>query len=506
MVPEARVNLRGRIETLLAALHSPVPERSGDILPVLESALTPVAPGELWLALAVLTGELPDSTLVVRTLRAARLDGPLPALADVLSESLVCSGLLEAEDWPEVEVVTEQVVVDLHHTSQTEVTTGIQRVARETARRWVAHHDVMLVRWTRDLRALRRLTPDEVVWALEGPLVLNECRVASSTSAVHDNINHTPPAEVVVVPWRCTQVVPELPAEPQQARRYQSLATYSGSRMGVIGYDLVPLMSSETSADGMAEGFALYLTAVAHFDRIAAISEAAATEYNGWRDMLTGSARVGPEIRAIALTVQTHVPSDASIRAAHDLMTVGSLPVVLAVGSHEPRKNHLAVLHAAELLWREGLEFSLTFVGGHSWKGAAFEAQVLALQSAYRPVQTIRALSDDLLWAAYRVAYCTIFVSTHEGYGLPIAESLASGTPVITSNFGSMLEIARLGGSIVVDPTDDHGIADALRQILQDQVLRDRLAAEAARLRWRSWDEYASEVWGFLVDDLPPTG
>jgi 3-methyladenine DNA glycosylase/8-oxoguanine DNA glycosylase len=69
-----------------------------------------------------------------------------------------------------------------------------------------------------------------------------------------------------------------------------------------------------------------------------------------------------------------------------------------------------------------------------------------------------------------------------------------------------MLEIARLGGSIVVDPTDDHGIADALRQILQDQVLRDRLAAEAARLRWRSWDEYASEVWGFLVDDLPPTG
>ncbi len=48
--------------------------------------------------------------------------------------------------------------------------------------------------------------------------------------------------------------------------------------------------------------------------------------------------------------------------------TIGSLPIVLAVGSHEPRKNHLAVLHAAELLWREGLLFTLTFVGGHSWK------------------------------------------------------------------------------------------------------------------------------------------
>ena len=495
--PETRSSLFRRIRTLLESLGHLAWIDDRDLLPTLGSVLESAGSEELWLALAVLTGELPDSTTFVQTLRAARLDGSLPALSD----ALVLTGQLEEEHWPDVEVVTGRVVVDLHHTSQTEVTTGIQRVARETARRWAADHDLLLVRWTRRFRGLRRLTSDEVEWALHGPRPIAAAeRIAKATLAGKDATGEPIVIEGTLIPWRCTILVPELPAEREQARRYQALATHSGSRTGVIGYDLVPIMSSETSADGMAEGFALYLAAAAHFDRLAAISEAAATEYSGWRSMLGGSARVGPEVRAISLTVEAHVPSDASMSAARDTMTIGTLPMILAVGSHEPRKNHLAVLHAAELLWREGLEFSLTFVGGHSWKGAAFTAQVQALQAAYRPVQTIRALSDDLLWAAYRVAYFTVFVSTHEGFGLPIAESLASGTPVVTSNFGSMAEIADRGGSMTVNPADDAAIADAFRQLLQDRALRHRLADEAVGLHWRNWDDYAAEVWDFLVN------
>ena len=169
------------------------------------------------------------------------------------------------------------------------------------------------------------------------------------------------------------------------------------------------------------------------------------------------------------------------MRQARDLLGIGTLPIVLAVGSHEPRKNHLALLHAAELLWREGLLFNLVFVGGNSWNSAAFDAQVDTLRQANRPVQTILGLPDDLLWAAYRQAYCTVFPSLHEGFGLPVAESLASGTPVITSNFGSMRDLARHGGALLVDPRNDHDLTDALRQLLLDPALRDRLAAQAAR-------------------------
>ena len=90
--------------------------------------------------------------------------------------------------------------------------------------------------------------------------------------------------------------------------------------------------------------------------------------------MLAGTGLPGPDIRCIPLPVHAEIPSDAALGQARDLLGIGTLPIVLAVGSHEPRKNHLAVLHAAEVLWREGLLFTLVFVGGHSWNSAAFDS------------------------------------------------------------------------------------------------------------------------------------
>lgn len=478
--------LARRITTILAALGQPSVEADG-LLSALASTLEGAGPEELWLALSVLTATFPDRRAVLRALRHSRLDGAVPAL----SQALVDSGQWKSSDWPVVEVVTGSTVVDLHHTSEFHVTTGIQRVVRETVRRWHRDHELLLVGWTRGFGGMRRLSSEEAGRALHG---VRRFPVAGAVAADGDGV-----VQSVLVPWRCTVLLPELAAEGERALRYHAMAWYARSAMAVIGYDCVPLMASETSADGMAAGFDLYLAALAKFDRLAAISDAAAQEFMGWRAMLAGSGRTGPDIRSIGLTVEPQNPSDASVQAARDLITIGSLPVVLAVGSHEPRKNHLAVLQAAELLWRDGIEFTLTFVGGQAWKSEVFTAQVEALQAAHRPVQTIRALPDELLWAAYRVAYCTVFVSVHEGFGLPVAESLASGTPVVTSNSGTMLEIAGRGGAIVVDPADDDAIAAALRRLLLQPALRDRLGEEGSSIEWRSWDDYAGEVWAYLT-------
>jgi glycosyltransferase involved in cell wall biosynthesis len=161
-------------------------------------------------------------------------------------------------------------------------------------------------------------------------------------------------------------------------------------------------------------------------------------------------------------------------------------------------------LHAAEILWREGVQFNLVFVGGNSWNSTQFDAQVELLRRRNRPVQTILALSDDLLWAAYRLAYCTVFASLHEGFGLPVAESLASGTPVITSDFGSMSELSSQGGAIQVDPRSDSELTDALRRLLLDKSLRSQLASEASKVRMRSWEDYAAATWLYLVEGEDP--
>ena len=82
-------------------------------------------------------------------------------------------------------------------------------------------------------------------------------------------------------------------------------------------------------------------------------------------------------------------------------------------------------------------------------------------------------------------------------------ESLAAGTPVITSRFGSMAELAEGGGALTVDPRDDHDLRDAMRALLTDDALHLRLREEAAARPPRTWDTYAAELAAFLLDPLP---
>ncbi len=89
---------------------------------------------------------------------------------------------------------------------------------------------------------------------------------------------------------------------------------------------------------------------------------------------------------------------------------------------------------------------------------------------------------------------------------MPVAESLASGTPVITSNFGSMLECTRSGGALLIDPRDTTDLTNALRRLLEDRALHQRLSTEAANTPIRTWDDYAAEVWDYLVEGRPPGG
>lgn len=433
---------------------------------------------QVWLTLAVLTGRLPERTTVVESSRWSEFDDGRTlwrTVAELTTD--------ESAGW-DLRVATDEVLVDVAHTASTVLTTGIQRVARLTTRRWLRDEACTPVSWSHGFQSLRELTEVERQRIEEG--------TAEEDVAAR-------PAATVVVPWHATYVLPELAAEPARSARLLALAELTDNRTGVIGFDCVPITSAETTQLGFAGVFAGNLAAVRFFDRIATISRAARTEYSGWRDMLSAIGLPGPRIEAVQLPVEVATPTDEDLRAARARFMVGRLPLVLVVGSHEPRKNHLAVLHAAELLWREGLMFSLSFVGGNSWGGEGFTRRLAELQRAGRPVDSESRLSDGRLWAAYRLARFTVFPSLNEGFGLPVAESLAAGTPAITSDFGSMVEIAAEGGALTVDPHDDHAIAEAMRRLLTDDTLHATLSHDARRRPVRTWDHYAAEAWDFLT-------
>ena len=228
-------------------------------------------------------------------------------------------------------------------------------------------------------------------------------------------------------------LIPELAADPPRATRYRALArTGIAARLGLIGHDTLPLTAADTAPPGMSEAFAGYLGFVrAAADRVSCNSSTTAASFDGVVTLARSQGLQGPIVTAHLLPVE--VPEAAPDDQEHE---AGRPPLVLVVGSHEPA-DHVAVLLAAERLWRAGLAFRLTFIGGNGWRAERFHAVVDQLRRAGRPVEVLLDQTEDALFAAYRQARFTVFPSIAEGFGLPIVESLLSGTPVITSSYGT---------------------------------------------------------------------
>ncbi|MHB1173114.1 MAG: glycosyltransferase, partial [Lacisediminihabitans sp.] len=393
----------------------------------------------VWLALAVLARALPTEAAVRAAHRRLRSSSALD-----LVKSAIALGSSGSRRHRSVELLHDAVIVDVRHTAETDLATGIQRVARETVRRWSAWHELTLVTWIDDGTAMRRLTDAERSTALHG------------TPPLHGSTRKSDMK--IVVPVGGTYLLPELAAEVWRTERVSALAQLGHIRSGVIGFDCVPITTAETTGDGMPGAFSRNLGAVAHMSKVGTISDAAATEYRGWRDMLGAAGKSGPDIQSVVLAAEARDATVADQEEFASLAELDELPLILVVGSHEPRKNHMAVLYAAELLWREGLNFRLVFVGGNSWNSMDFLDSIARLRDEGRAIDALSSLPDNLLWAAYRLARFTVFPSINEGFGLPIAESLSCGTPVVTSNYGSMREIGEGHGALLVDPRDDRQI------------------------------------------------
>ena len=146
---------------------------------------------------------------------------------------------------------------------------------------------------------------------------------------------------------------------------------------------------------------------------------------------------------------------------------------VLAVATLEPRKNLSRAVEAAR---RAGVE--LRVVGARGWGGVDVPGWV-------------GELPDDELAAAYRGARCVLYPSLYEGFGLPVLEAMACGTPVVTSAGTAMEEVAD-SAAVLVDPLDPDAIAEG---IAEADARRDELVPLGlARARELTWDRAANAV------------
>lgn len=159
-------------------------------------------------------------------------------------------------------------------------------------------------------------------------------------------------------------------------------------------------------------------------------------------------------------------------------------PYLLFVGSIQPRKDPLAAVDALAAL---NGELRLVLAGPEAAGAAEVRARVAALGLEPR-VEFRGYVGKDELASLYRGAECLVFPSRYEGFGLPVLEAMASGTPVVATATTSVPEVAG-DAAILVPPGDAEALADGVRRAL---AARDELrAAGLARAASFTWAETA---------------
>jgi glycosyltransferase involved in cell wall biosynthesis len=201
--------------------------------------------------------------------------------------------------------------------------------------------------------------------------------------------------------------------------------------------------------------------------------------------------RADPDgISVITPAVEPRFRREDAVARLDDVRARYRLPdrFILGLGTLEPRKNFVRLIAAFGQLVREtDLPHALVIGGKPGWLYQDIYRQANQEDLAGR-VLFPGFVADEDLPALYSLADVFVFPSLYEGFGIPVLEAMACGTPVVTSNNSSLPEAAG-NAALMVEATDSTGLAEAIAKTLDDTELSRRMIAagydQASRFTWQ---------------------
>lgn len=280
------------------------------------------------------------------------------------------------------------------------------------------------------------------------------------------------------------------PFEPAPIDRVWPSAV-RGLPLVVTVHDLIPFVLTDLYLRNARElrWYRTRLELVKRAERVVAVSQSTA-------DDVIEHAEVAPE-RIVVVgegPAERFRPADdraAALRALQRDLPEVQAGFVLYPGGMDPRKNIVRLLEAYSGLPSALRERHQLVVAGHlaAWDRRELD-RLLRELALTEDVLFPGYLPDEALLLLYQCAFLTVFPSLYEGFGLPVAESIACGTPVIASNTSSIPELIE-NDEALFDPEDPGSIRETLARALEDGVFLETL--RGARLDDRhSWAEAAS--------------
>lgn len=243
-------------------------------------------------------------------------------------------------------------------------------------------------------------------------------------------------------------------------------------------HDLIPLRLPFTTLDNKRYMLRLLRKIAAQADHIVTVSE------HSKRDIIkilnVDERRVTNTYQAVVLPEKyAQMPEIEMANRLTSLFGIECYEYLLFFGALEPKKNISRLIDA---YLSSSVTLPLLIVGGEGWQTESEQRLLRQLQEAQRPrnnngrrIQRIDYVTQATLITLIRGARAVVFPSLYEGFGLPVLEAMALGTPVITSTESSVPEVAG-DAAVLVDPYDTAAITRAINTVVADDGLRVELS------------------------------
>lgn len=283
----------------------------------------------------------------------------------------------------------------------------------------------------------------------------------------------------------------------------KELKEFSIARIITI-YDLTPIHYPQLCSDRTIKQFHRILSSIDHHhDWVICISEATKQDFCTYTKMNGNRVFVVP---LAAADIFKPMPYSDEALLQSNRYNLNKKPYLLSLSTLEPRKNLDFLITCFLRLMREqpSLDINLVLVGTNGWKNKRIFEVISRFPDLQDHIIFTGFLPDQDLVSIYNGALGFVYPSFHEGFGLPPLEALQCGVPVITSNTSSLPEVVGDAG-IMIDPTDEDALCQAMLNLINDGALRAELSQKglerAKQFSWAKCAETTVEVYRIAAEN-----
>ena len=253
-------------------------------------------------------------------------------------------------------------------------------------------------------------------------------------------------------------------------------------------YDLLPIQLNDFFQDPDAiKLHEQWLAMIAGTDGAVCISKATADAYDNW--ITANELYTTPHFEIswvhLGADIDNSKPSKGiPVGGAEVLDSIRSRISFLCVATIEPRKRHDQILGAIELLWKEGLDINLIFVGRQGWQLEHLADIIRNHRERDRRLYWLQGISDEYLEQIYSASTCLIAASINEGFGLPLIEAARHCIPIVARDIPVFREVAGDAAFYFIGETP-RDLATELKAWIE--LYQEGFQPKSEEIRWLTW-------------------